>query len=99
MPEPSGPRALSTIVTRTLRVPKSTPATTAILVRVAVPIRLPAEVAHSRFADGGVHCGEIRRDVMLEAVLANVMQQLLHFGNFDDAGAAESFERIVGELS
>ena len=37
--------------------------------------------------------------MVLEAVLADVMQQLLHLWNFDNAGAAESVQRIVGKPS
>ena len=41
--------------------------------------------------------GEVGGDVVLEAVLADVAEQLLQARDFDHAGAAESFERIVGE--
>ena len=36
---------------------------------------------------------------MLEAVLADVAQQLLQARNLHDAGAAEGLERVVGELA
>jgi len=43
--------------------------------------------------------GEIRGHMMLEAVRANKVQELLHFGDFDYSRAAESVQRIVGKLS
>ena len=42
---------------------------------------------------------EIRRNVMLEAVFADVTQQRLQFGNFHHARAAECFERVRGEFA
>ena len=41
--------------------------------------------------------GEVGGDVVFEAVLADVAQQALHVGDFDDAGSAEGVERVVGE--
>jgi hypothetical protein len=35
--------------------------------------------------------------VVLEAVLADVAEELLHVGDLDHAGAAEGVERVVGE--
>ena len=49
----------------------------------------------NRSRDGG----EIRGHMMLEAVRANKVQELLHFGDFDYPRAAESVQRIVGKLS
>lgn len=37
--------------------------------------------------------------MVFEALLADVAQKLLQIRDFDDASAAESFERIVGEAS
>src|SRR5258708_13229483 len=42
---------------------------------------------------------KIRRYVVLETVLANVVEQLLHFRNFHHASAAESVQRIIGKAA
>ena len=47
--------------------------------------------------DGGGGGGEAGGDVVLEAVLADVAEELLHVGDLDDAGSAEGVERVVGE--
>lgn len=47
---------------------------------------------HGRRNGGKVCC-----DVMLVAILANEMQQLLHGWNFHHSGATKRFKRIVGE--
>ena len=62
-----------------------------------VPVHRPAEVFAGGLVDGGGGGGEVGGDVVLEAVLADVAQQLLHVGDLDHAGAAEGVERIVGE--
>lgn len=49
--------------------------------------------------DGGGDRGEICGDVMLEAVLADVTEKFLEMRDFYHAGAAEGFERIVGEFA
>ena len=40
---------------------------------------------------------EVRRDMMLKAVLADVAQQLLHLRNLNHASAAKGIQRIVGK--
>ena len=95
MPEPSRPRSLSTIETRTLSVPKSTPATIAI--EVSVPTRiehgsgglhycccvvhLPAEIPRRGLVHRRAGLAQVGRHVVLEAVLADVAQQLLQLRN------------------
>src|SRR5208337_5390830 len=86
VPEPRRPFAVSTRVTRTLSVPKSTPATIAMgllgsllsderLRRVGVHV--PAKVSNGGFMHHGRNAGKIRRDVVLETVLADIVQQFL----------------------
>ena len=41
------------------------------------------------------HGGKVGSNVVLEAVLANVVQQLLHFWNFNHSRAAKGIQRIV----
>src|SRR5580704_6704267 len=60
-------------------------------------VDVPAEVAGGGFVDGVRNRGEISGDVMLEAVFADVAEQFLEMRDFYYAGAAESFEGIVGE--
>ena len=60
-------------------------------------MHLPAEVVGGGFIDGAGDCGEVGSNVMLEAVLADVAEELLHVGDFDDTCAAEGVERVVGE--
>ena len=111
--------------TRTLSVPKSTPATkwlvrqasgqsigraepsvaqalgtcAVVTAMIAMHVRdAPAQVAR------GASCTAARRrqvgrDVVLEAVFADVAQQALQVGDADYAGAAEGVERIVGEFA
>ena len=62
-----------------------------------VPVHLPAEVLAGGLVDGGGGVGEVGGDVVLEAVFADVAEEVLHVGDLDDAGAAEGVEGIVGE--
>ena len=64
---------------------------------VTVPVHLPAEIPRGGFVDRAGHRREIRGHVMLEAVLADVMQKPLQVRNPDDSSSAESVERIIGE--
>ena len=50
-------------------------------------MEVPAQILACCVDDGIAYGGEICRDVMLETVLANVSQQFLHLGNFDDTSA------------
>src|SRR5712692_2172176 len=63
-----------------------------------VPVDVPAEVAGGGFVNGRGDLGEIRGNVMLESVLADVTQEFLQVGNANHAGAPESLERIVSEF-
>ena len=47
--------------------------------------------------NGRGHCGKIRGNVVLEPVLADEVQQLLHSWNLNYAGASEGIQRIIGE--
>jgi len=62
-----------------------------------VPVHGPVEVFGGGFVDRGGGGGEAGGDVVLEAVLADVAEELLHVGDLDHAGAAEGVERFVGE--
>ena len=64
---------------------------------IRVPVHLPAEIARRGFVHRRRDARKIRGHVMLEAVLADVVQQLLHARNLHHARAAERFQRIVGE--
>src|SRR6478752_965904 len=100
VPAPIGPRSLSTSATRTLCVPKSTPATTATLVsRSGVPQHVPAQVTRRRLVHGVGDRRHGGRDVVLEAVRTDEAQQFLEPRNLGDTGAAERRQRIVGESS
>src|SRR5690348_3119954 len=99
VPEPSRPFSLSKIETRTLRVPKSTPATiVANRCSSVMPIEIPTQVTRARLVQDRTDRGQVGGYVVLEPLLANVAQQMLHSRNFNDACAAEGFERIVREL-
>src|SRR5580700_1692659 len=63
----------------------------------SVPVRFLAHVVCRDFMDDPGNGCEVCSDVMLETVFANVAQQFLHVGNLDDSGAAECFQRIIGE--
>jgi hypothetical protein len=60
-------------------------------------MHFPAEVLGAGLVDGGGGGAEIGGDVVLEAVFADVMEQVLQARNFDDAGASEGGERVVFE--
>ena len=61
-------------------------------------VHAPAHIAHGGFVHGRSDRGEVRGDVVFEAVFADVVQQLLQPRNFHYARAAEGFEGIVGEV-
>src|ERR1035438_9485133 len=108
-PAPRRPWTLSKTETRTLSVPKSTPAT--MLMRGLLlggqagrPVLLvigdvPAQVVAGGLLHGTGDGGHVGGYVMLEAVFADKAQQGLEMENFHDAGTAESDQRIVGELA
>src|SRR6185437_2548434 len=96
-PAPSCPLSLSTIATRTLCVPKSTPATIGTVLRVLVNV--PAEISRRRLVHRVGHGRHRAGDVMLEAGLADETQQLLQARNLYYTSAAERRERIIGESS
>jgi len=60
---------------------------------------IPAQVVRRCFAHGRRYLREVRRYVMLEAVGANEVQELLHVRNPYYAGPAESLQWIVGEFA
>src|SRR5580692_618314 len=66
---------------------------------IAVPLHLPAQIADAGFVDGTRRGGEVRCDVMLESVLAYVVQQLLQLRNLHYADSAEGIQRIAREFS
>src|ERR1700759_5578731 len=60
-------------------------------------IHLPAQVLACRLIDRTRRVREVRRDVVLEAALADVVQELLKVGDLAHTRAAEGCERVVGE--
>src|ERR1019366_4687523 len=60
---------------------------------------VPAQVTGGGFLHGAGDGGHVGGHVMLEAVLADEAQERLEMRNLDHAGAAESGQRIVGELA
>ena len=66
---------------------------------ISVPVHLPAEITDSSLVHGTCRGGEVRGYVMLEAVLANVMQQILQVRNLDDTDAAKRVQRIRCEFT
>src|ERR1039457_2019068 len=60
---------------------------------------VPAQVVAGGLLHGTGDGGHVGGYVMLEAVFADKAQQGLEMENFHDAGAAESDQRIVGELA
>src|SRR5580765_5529915 len=64
-----------------------------------VPVHVPAEISGGGFVDGRRNCRQVGGDVMLEALLADVVQQGLHLWNLDHARATESVQRIVRKPS
>src|SRR5260370_41940270 len=62
-----------------------------------MPVHLPAEVFGSSFVDRRCSRRKIRGDMMFEAVLADITQQILHLRNLNHACPAEGVQRIVGK--
>ena len=56
-----------------------------------VSVHVPAEVSRGSFMNNRRDAGKIGGDVVLETVFANVVEQFLQSGNFNDAGAAKRF--------
>src|SRR5438270_8950302 len=94
--------------TRTLSVPKSTPATMDIRKgsnwqawRPALRVTRdpPAQVAGSGFLHGAGDLRHVGGYVVLETVLADVAEEVLKIRDLDDSGAAEGIERVVSEFA
>src|SRR5579864_502851 len=68
-------------------------------VRCLVPVRFPPEVSSGGFMNCSGHAGKVRRNVMFEAVFANVVQQLLHFRNLHNPSPSEGIEWDIGEAA
>src|ERR1035437_8690499 len=62
-----------------------------------VPMHGPVEVLTGCFVDRRRGGREVRRDVVLEAVFADVAKQRLHVRDLHHAGPAEGVQRVVGE--
>src|SRR5277367_5293802 len=62
-----------------------------------MPMRLPTKIASGSLVHRGGDGGEIRGDMVLEAVFADVAQKLLHVRNLNHAGAAKRFQGIISE--
>src|SRR5690242_6703876 len=62
-----------------------------------MPVHIPAEIAAGSFVNGSRAGGEIGGSVMLESVFTDIPEKTLHVRDFDDSGAADGLERIVGE--
>src|SRR6185437_11408358 len=102
-PAPIWPALLSTIATRTLCVPKSTPATIGTVLRV--PVDVPAKISRRRLVHRVCYSCHRARDVMLETVLADEVQQLLQAGNLHHACAVRilpshgaGYDRLIVHL-
>jgi hypothetical protein len=59
---------------------------------VAVPVHLPAEVSNGGFVDGACRSREVGGYVVLESVLADVVQQLLEVWNLDHADTTKGIQ-------
>ncbi len=64
---------------------------------ISVPVNVPAEISRRRFVHRVGDSCHSARDVMLEAVLADEVQQFLQPRNLHHTGAAERRKRIIGE--
>ena len=64
-----------------------------------MPVHIPTQVSRGGFMHGGCHRREVGSDVVFETVLADVVEQFLHMGDFNHARAAKGIQRIVGELA
>src|SRR5262249_3664208 len=62
-----------------------------------MPVHIPAEIASAGLVDSGCNGGEIGGNVMLETILKNKIQQLLHIRNLDTPSAAKGVERIFSK--
>ena len=62
-----------------------------------MPVCIPNHVARRDFVHDPGDGREVRGDVMLEAIFADVALQLLRLRNFHRAGPTESFQRIICE--
>src|SRR5690242_16917932 len=60
-------------------------------------VHVPVQIPGGGFIDGGSNTRQVGGHVMLKTVFADVVQQLLHLGDFDYAGAAESVQRVIGK--
>src|SRR5262245_47707347 len=59
----------------------------------------PVEIARGGLLYGTGYRGHVRRDVVLEAVFADVAEEFLEVVDLDHARAAEGIQRVVGELA
>src|SRR5947207_13776350 len=104
----SSPRSLSTRETRTLRVPKSTPATIAmgLVIRsernkplLSVCVHVPAQIARGCFVHNRGDARKVRSDVVFQSLLAHIVKKSLHPRHLHDASAAERLYRIIRKSS
>src|SRR3954468_13297922 len=68
-------------------------------VRTIVPQRVPSHIPSGGFVDSSSNRRQVRGNVVLKTVFANVMQKLLHLRNLDHASAAERIEWIIREAT
>src|SRR5437773_11906008 len=62
-----------------------------------MPVHLPPQITSGCFMNGRGDRGKIGGNVMLEAVLANEVQQLLHPWDLNYTCASEGIQRVVSE--
>src|SRR6266567_8981371 len=62
-----------------------------------VPVHVPTEITNGGLMNSRSDVREVGGDVVLKAVLADKMQQLLHSSNLDNSCATEGVQRVVSE--
>src|SRR5215467_3834871 len=87
--------------TRTLSVPKSTPATIAIgsSSLTGMQVHLPAQILTDSLMGGAGNSRQIGGDVVFKSSFTDVAQQALHPRNFDYTRTTERVQRIIRELT
>src|SRR5207248_8661045 len=62
-----------------------------------MPVHLPAEILRGRFVHRTCHQGHVGGHVVLEAVAADVLEQILQMRYFGDTSANKGLQRVVGD--
>jgi hypothetical protein len=64
-----------------------------------VRVHFPAKITDGRFLDSPGYLGEVRGHVMLESLLANLLQSFVQSRDVYHAGAAERLQRVLCEFA